>query len=94
MPKPVEKQCKVCQLYTEDRLNIEDRLKEGWSLNKTLRYIENELGYKNISRSSLYRHKRHMDRVCPPYIPKPELYIAITKPKGKPLWQDISRYRP
>ena len=93
MPKPVEKQCKVCQLPTEDRLKIEGKLKQGWFLNRTLRYIECELGYDHISRSGLYRHKRHMYRVHPPYIPKSELNYVITKPKGKPAWHNIKRYK-
>jgi hypothetical protein len=28
MSKPIEEQCKICQLFTEDRLRIEERLKE------------------------------------------------------------------
>ena len=93
MPKPIEEQCKICQLYTEDRLKIEEKLKEGWSLNQVLKYVKNELGYTNISRSSIYRHKKHMNKVLPKYNPKPQkLSWKTTKPKGKPAWYDINRY--
>jgi len=92
MPKPIEEQCRICRLYTEDRLLIEDKLRQGQSLNQVLRFISEELGYTYISRSSLYRHKLHMDKVLPKYNPKPQKLVWKAKPKGKPAWYNIDRY--
>ena len=89
MPKPIEEQCKICQLSAEDRLNIEAKLKQGLSLNQTLSYIKKELYYHDISRLSLYRHKKHMSKVFPPHIPKSEIYIATAKPKKNLTWYSI-----
>lgn len=83
MLRPVEEQCKICQLCTEDRLKIEEKLKQGLSLNKTLEYAKKELRCYDISRSSLYRHKKHMDKVNPPNIPR--LIRVITKPEGRKI---------
>jgi len=49
MPKRFEEQCKICRLYTEDRLLIEDKLRQGQSLNQVLKFIREELGYTYIS---------------------------------------------